>query len=357
MIWILGEIKFIYSEQDSNYTPSVTLLISAYNESSIIKKKIENSLALKYPSKKLDIVVVSDGSTDDTEKIVNEFDNKNVSLHKISKRVGKTEAQNRGVKISSAEIIVFSDANAMYEPDAVLHLIKHFSDNSVGCVSGQLSYAERSSAKSTADFEKDYWHIEQWMKLAESKLSVLTGANGSIYAVRRELYVKLDADIISDFIEPLLVVLNGKRFIYEPLAISLELSSKNLLNEFKRKRRIVKRSIYGLWQHKRILNPARTGFLSIALISHKVLRWLTPIFVIIITGTSGLLMESFFYSIIFLSIVSLFSLGILGLLLPNKMLPNFLGSLAYLIAIFVADFFALLEFFFGRVETHWTPER
>lgn len=353
----MGEFKFVYSEQGSNYTPTVTLLISAYNESFIIKKKIENSLALEYPSKKLDIVVVSDGSTDDTEKIVKQFENKNVSLHKISKRVGKTEAQNRGVKKSRGEIIVFSDANAMYEPDAILHLVKHFSDDSVGCVSGRLSYAERSSAKSTAEFEIDYWHIEQWMKSAESKLSILTGANGSIYAVRRESYVKLGADIISDFIEPLLVVLNGKRFLYEPLAVSLESSSKNLWNEFKRKRRIVKRSIHGLLKHKNILNPASIGFLSIALISHKVLRWLTPIFIIILAVSSGLLMNSFFYSIIFLSIIAIFMVGIVGLLLPNKILPVFLGSLAYLIAILVADLFALLESFFGRVDTHWTPER
>ena len=357
LIWLLGEIKFIYSEPESNYKPSVTLLIAAYNESAIIKKKIENSLALDYPSEKLDIVVVSDGSTDDTEKVVNEFNLNNVSLHKISKRVGKTEAQNRGVKKSRGEIIVFSDANAMYEPDAILQLVKHFIDDSVGCVSGKLSYAESSSVKTTAEFEKDYWQIEQWMKSAESKLSILTGANGSIYAVRRESYVKLNADIISDFIEPLLVVLNGKKFLYEPLAVSLESSSKNLWNEFKRKRRIVKRSIHGLLQNKRLLNPARVGFLSIALISHKVLRWLTPIFVIFLVISSSLLMNSFFYSITFYSIVVLFSLGIVGILLPSKLLPNFIGSLAYLVAILVADLLALLETIFGRVETYWTPKR
>lgn len=357
LIWLFSTFKVIYSQFDLNFQPKVTLLISAFNESGVIKDKIENSLALNYPTAKLEILVVSDGSTDDTESIVKNFIDKNVLLHITSKRVGKTEAQNQGVDISHGKIIVFSDANAIYEPDALIHLVKHFSDETVGCVSGMLSYTGGSSVKTTAEYEKDYWQIEQWMKSAESKLNILTGANGSIYAVRRESYVKLNEDIISDFIEPLLIAENGEKFIYEPLAVSQETSSKNLWDEFKRKRRIVKRSLYGLFQHKQLLNPANVGFLSIALLSHKVLRWFTPIFVIILVVSSSFLVNTLFYWLIFNSLLAFFCLGIIGILLPNKMLPNFIGSLSYLIAILGADLLALVESLFGKVETYWTPKR
>lgn len=256
---------------------SVSLVIAAYNEEGVLARKIENALALDYSPERLEIIVASDGSTDRTDQIAKSFATKGVVLHSFP-RTGKTGVQNEVVKIAKGEILVFSDANAFYHPDAIRKLVRNFADPQVACVSGQLVYTADGEAAGSC--ERSYWSYEKFMKSRESALSSIIGANGSIYAVRRSDYVEIDKDLISDFVEPLALVLRGKRVLYEPEAISVEAASTTFGVEFRRKVRILTRSITGLLHMRALLNPLRYGIFSFQLLMHKLLRFLTPMFLI-----------------------------------------------------------------------------
>lgn len=256
--------------------PTVSLIISAYNEESVIEEKIENSLRLSYPKEKLEIRVASDGSDDRTDELVRRYADRGVALVSFP-RTGKTGMQNRMAETSAGEILVFSDANAMYEPDAIRNLVRNFADPAVGGVCGQLDYV--TAGQSAGDSESAYWRYEKFMKRRESALSSVVGANGSIYAIRRCAYVPIAEDLISDLVEPLAVVRNGYRFVYEPEALSVEeATSTSYEAEFRRKVRILTRSIRGLLAMRALLNPFRFGVFSLQLLMHKALRFVSPLF-------------------------------------------------------------------------------
>jgi len=180
--------------------PHVSLIIAAFNEEAVLAGKLENSLALDYPSERLEMIVASDGSTDRTDSIAESFQDRGVTLLRLS-RTGKTGVQNEAARIARGDILVFSDANASYRTDAIRKLVRNFADPEVACVCGQLVYEGNSEGAGSG--EGVYWAYENFMKRRESDLSSLIGANGSIYAVRRGDYVELDGDLISDFVEPL----------------------------------------------------------------------------------------------------------------------------------------------------------
>ena len=279
MLVLLGFLRRSESLKKGNNIPKVTLIITAHNEGKIIRQKIENSLSLDYPKEKLEIIVASDGSTDDTDEIVAEYENWGVKLEPLVERRGKTAAQNGAVSKSSGEVIVFSDANAMYARDAIKKLVRNFDDKRVGCVCGELKYTN-SSESVAGKGENLYWKYEKFLKRKENQISSLLGVTGSIYAVRRALYVPLEEYIISDFVGPLKIVRNRHKAVYEPEAISFEKASADMKTEFERKTRIVTRSIRGLFNERELLNPFKYGIFSIQLISHKLLRWTVPLFLI-----------------------------------------------------------------------------
>ena len=255
--------------------PSVCLIIAAYNEEACIARKIENAIALDYPRERLEIVVASDGSTDRTSQIAQSFRERGVLVRNFP-RIGKTGLQNQVAKSARAEILVFSDANAMYRPDAIRKLVRNFADPSVACVCGQLVYVV--AGENAGESEHSYWNYEKFMKRRESDLSSLIGANGSIYAVRRTDYVEIDNDLISDLVEPLALVRQGKRVVYEPEAVSVEEASTTYSVEFRRKVRILTRSIKGLLHMRALFNPFRYGIFSFQLCMHKLMRYLVPLF-------------------------------------------------------------------------------
>ena len=264
--------------------PRVTLIIAAYNEEKNIAAKLENSLMLDYPEDKLEIIVASDGSADGTNRIVEEFRSRGVQLAAFP-RTGKTGCQNRVVRMASGEILVFSDANAVYDRAAIRMLVRNFADPVIGGVCGQLHYQVDGGGAGVS--EDTYWKYEKFIKSCESNLSSVLGANGSIYAVRKSEYVELPEDMISDLVEPLAVVRNGHRFVYEFEAISTEESSTSYGGEFRRKVRILTRSIRGLLYMKALLNPFKYGVFALQLIMHKLMRFLTPLF--LVSGAVALL--------------------------------------------------------------------
>lgn len=268
--------------------PSVALVIAAYNEEGVIGEKIENSLELDYPDDRLEIVVFSDASTDGTDEIVRSYADRGVSLLRIEGRVGKTECQNRAVEVTDGEVIVFSDANSMYEPDAIRRLVAGF-DEGVGCVAGELQYRDSSEVEG----ESIYWRYESKIKQLESAFHSTVTGNGSIYAVHRSSYVPLPEDAISDFAEPLAIVDEGGRIKYEPDAVAWEDTGTSVGEELGRRSRIVTRSWHTVASYGHLLNPLAYPIFSFQLWSHKVLRWLTPVFLAaILVSTVGLAVTS-----------------------------------------------------------------
>lgn len=265
-------------------TPTVALVIAAYNEEEIIAEKIENSLDLDYPRDSLEIIVFSDASSDRTDEIVRSYADQGVRLKRIEGRVGKTQCQNQVVETVNADIIVFSDANSMYESNAINNLVEGFSD-SVGCVVGELRYRQTNGTEG----ESVYWRYEQLIKKLESKVGSLVTGNGSIYAVQKESYVPLTSEMISDFAEPLAIVSNGEAVKYAPHAIAWENTGSSTQSELSRRIRITTRCWNTVVNYLHLLNPVNYPLFSYQLLSHKLLRWLSPIFLILI-GISNLVL-------------------------------------------------------------------
>lgn len=267
--------------KDDDFLPEVSLLIAAYNEEGTIAEKIRNSLELDYPKDKMEIVIVSDGSNDRTDEIVKSFESSGIRLFRVEGRVGKTEARNQAVLAMRHEIIVFSDATAVYEKDAIRKLVRNFADKSVGMVSGNLTYFEKGQS-SMGPATKLYWNYEKAIKKAQSKLYTLTGAVGCINAFRRKLYHVLPPNIIEDFTEPLMIVAQNYRIVYEEEAVSYERTTQKPSQEFKMRVRVIRGGMKGFIYAFRRLDFREHRFVLFQLFGHKVLRWLMPVFLILL---------------------------------------------------------------------------
>jgi len=253
--------------------PSVSFIISAYNEAAVIGAKLANALALDYPEELLEIVVVSDASTDGTDDIAASFAPR-VRLLRQDARRGKTAGLNRAVPLLHGEIAVFSDANAMYEPDAIRKLVRNFADPSVGCVTGEARY--QAGGRAVAEVgERAYWDYEIQIKRLETQVGSMVGGDGAIYAIRRALWQTLPENAINDFLNPLQIVAAGWRAVYEPEAICHEDTAGHVRMEYKRRVRIVSRSWRAVFHTPAVLNPFRDPLFAWSLVSHKLLRWLS----------------------------------------------------------------------------------
>ncbi|MFC1735804.1 glycosyltransferase family 2 protein, partial [Candidatus Hydrogenedentota bacterium] len=222
--------------------PSVSFVIAAHNEEDVIRDKLENTLALDYPVDKLEVYIASDGSRDATCSIAREYASRNVKLLDQKERTGKTGALNNVIAHLSGDIVVMSDANSVYEPDAVRMLVRNFADSRVGCVCGELRY--RNPEETAAGHgEGAYWRYEVAIKKMESAMGCLLGANGGIFAYRRELREPVPELMANDFVTPVKLALKGHRIVYDGDAVCYEDSSQTLGNEFKRHARIAARGI------------------------------------------------------------------------------------------------------------------
>ena len=357
LLWLLAAGRKMPEYAPLSEWPGVSLIIAAHNEEDVLHAKLENALAMDYPAERLDIIVVSDASTDGTDRIAAEFAERGVRLHRQEIRGGKTEAQNAGVRLARGQFVAFSDANSMYAPSALKRLLAPFADERIGCVCGELQYAnpdEQGAGKG----EGLYWRYEQFLKRRESLLSSALGANGAIYALRRELFVELRGDIISDFVAPLHAWRRGFRIAYEPTAIATESSSGRFGDEFRRRRRIVSRSLYGLWTEAGVLNPFAHFFFAFQMFSHKLLRWLVPVWLLVVLAINIPLVVSETYGILLALQVAFYGLATLGLLLPERLGRCWLFYVpAYFTATNWGTLLGLLSFLMGRRHRVWQPAR
>lgn len=253
---------------------NISLFIAAYNEEKVIKEKLNNSLALETANVNLEIIVASDGSNDATIAIVKKFENKysNIKLLDFKERQGKVNVINRGLQFCKGEIILLSDANAMYNRECLQKILPHFQNEKCGCVAGE----KRVKAMKT-DISKNeglYWKLESKIKQLEAKVKTVIGADGACYAIRKNLFCKLPKDTaVDDFLLSMKIVEQGYNIEYEPDAYSYEESGSSLKQELNRKIRIAAGNFYNLRYLKRFFAADLVSFMFV---SHKLLRWISP---------------------------------------------------------------------------------
>ena len=280
LLMVLDKLVKGASLNVADITPTVSLIVSCYNEADVVEQKIRNCKLLDYPQDQLEIIFVSDGSDDGTDELIKPYCNERIKLIRQEGRLGKTMGLNLALAEASGEIVVFSDANAMYKEDALKMLVRNFHDASVGYVVGAAIYRDDEDSAAGSS-ENIYWQYEIFIKKIESKLHSVVGGDGAIYAIRKSLYAPLDQEDINDFVNPLQIITKGYRGIFDAEAICYEQTAGDFDKEGKRKQRIVNRSFSGLMKNKTVLNPFKYGFYSLELLSHKLLRWLIPFFILI----------------------------------------------------------------------------
>jgi len=334
--------------------PSVALVITAYNEAECIGSRLANAFQTDYPPERFSVVVLSDASTDETDAIVGNWPQ--VALFRAPTRVGKSAALNALLPNIASEIIVFSDANSMYRPDAIRKLASHFHDESVGYVVGVQKYVSGHLPAEAS--ESLYWDRELSLKQLEASVSSVVGGDGAIYALRRSLFVPLHPNDVSDLRLPLEAVKRGYRGVFEPQAQCVERATSTFAGQYQRKVRIIHRSIRTLLRVPATLNPFRVGIFSYQLFAHKVLRWFSPIFLIgLIVSIITLAARGipFFQGFALLGIIFL----LVGLLyhVPTFRRFKIVYLPYYLIVMNTAALVALWSFAFGKDFATWVPDR
>jgi len=338
--------------------PTVTLLISAYNEHRVIAEKLANSLALDYPLDILEIIVISDCSDDGTDDIVRTFLARGVRLITQPARLGKSAGLNAGVSLASGEILVFSDANAIYRSDALRHLVKHFSDPKVGYVVGNARYVDRDGITASAESEGLYWRLETWLKEKESDFGSVVGGDGAIYAIRSMLFIPLEATDINDFLNPLQIIARGYRGRYEASAICHEEAGNSFEKEFRRKVRIISRSLNALVRAPQVLLPWIQPRHWLALVSHKLLRWLGPVFLVGMFLTSVLLWHLRFCRTVSILQIIFYILAVAAWALGrHRAISKFFYVPYYFCLMNLASVLGLMKFFRGSLSPIWETVR
>jgi cellulose synthase/poly-beta-1,6-N-acetylglucosamine synthase-like glycosyltransferase len=353
LLWLMVRLRGARLVRTGVIEPRVTLVISAYNEAAVIRQKIENVLALDYPAHLLEVVVISDASSDGTDEIVREYADRGVRLARQEERRGKTAGLNQVVPGVAGEIVVFSDANAMYTPEALRMLVRNFADAAVGCVTGEARYVEGSQTAADAG-ERAYWSYEIQVKRLETAVGSMVGGDGAIYAIRRHLWRTLPENAINDFLNPLQIVAAGWRVVYEPLAVCFEETAGGVRTEYRRRVRIVSRSWRALFEAPGVLNPFKVGFFAVSVVSHKVLRWFTGVFAMTLVVSFAALL--WFETPVRPRVAAVVGGAALLALLhpPVRRLVRFGG---YFAAITLASAVGLLKGSVGRVSGTWTTPR
>ena len=352
--------RLVYKPESTLYSftelPSVTLIIAAYNEGSIIRKKIENTLLLSYPLNKLNYIVVTDGSTDNSAVIVAEYP-QIILLHREG-RTGKINAVHRAMQQVNTEIVIFTDANTFLNQDALINISRHYKNQLVGAVAGEKRVWIDQKSDATAG-EGIYWKYESKLKKWDSDLNSVVGAAGELFSIRTSLYEPVEKDtLLDDFIISMRIAAKGFKIVYEPEAFAMETSSENIKEELKRKVRIAAGGIQSILRLKELLNFFRYPMLSFQYISHRVLRWTVIPFLIIFVFALNILIiirgSSVLYLIFFSGQIIFYMAAALGWLLEKRQLRNkFLFIPYYFVLMNYAVLAGIKRFYTGAQQVTW----
>lgn len=318
--------------------PTLTLVIAAYNEESIIEEKIANTLQLAYPAGKLSLLFVTDGSSDRTPDLVAKYPQ--IKLMHTPVRSGKILAMHRAMDEVNTEVVVFTDANTFLNTDALLLIARHYADPKVGAVSGEKRVMQDALSDATAG-EGFYWKYESALKTWDSELYSVVGAAGELFSVRRSLYRAVQPDtILDDFMISMQIAEKGYRIVYEPDAYASELSSENIKEELKRKVRIAAGGIQSILRLQKLLNPFHDPLLSFQYISHRVLRWtVTPFLMILALVLNAVLVArsgGVVYQLLLAGQVLFYGLALAGWVLERRKIK--------VKALFVPYYFCMMNY-------------
>ncbi len=357
-VWGIEPVGRLGEGQDEDL-PYVSVTVPAYNEDAQIASTIESLLNLDYPRDRLQILIVSDGSTDRTDEIVHSYADRGVELLRVNERRGKTHAESVAAKVLTGEFIVNTDASIRLDPGAIRALIPHFQDPTVGLASGRdVSLGEVE--KQAGAGESSYVGFEMRLRALETRFGGIVGASGSLYAVRRELHgVDLPEGLSRDFAAALVSIKCGYRAVSVDEAICAVPVTSSLRREYARKVRTITRGMVTLWYMRGILNPLRYGRFAWMLFSHKVCRWLISVAVVL--GGLGLVLLSPRHPVAAVFTgggVGLVALGLIGWRWPqNRPMPRWISMPSFALITTTAVLHAWLRAMQGSQDPIWEPTR
>lgn len=356
IIWLLCSF-FPLIIQRKEIIPTISIIIPAYNEEKNISEKISNSLALDYPKDKIEILVGSDGSSDNTVGIARKFTQEGIRVYEFNENRGKTAVQNALVKKATGEILVFTDTASFFPPSAVAKIVSNFADDRIGCVAGKLRFVNTDSNLTTQS-QGLYWRYEVKIRELESKIGSVIGVDGPLYAIKREYYVPLGNNLISDLISPLLVLEQRKKIILEPEAIVDEEPTIKAGQEFNTRRRITLRGLIGITTYSRLLNPFKNPLLAFQLLFHKVLRWFVGPFVLLNILSCIILSNLIFFRIMLLLYLCFISVAFFGMFTERAGIrARFLQIPYYFTLVNLAATMGIIDFLRKKQAISWTPVR
>lgn len=306
------------------FEPAVTLVIPCYNEAAVLDEKIANCRSLQYPAGKLTLIFITDGSTDQSVTIIEKYPE--ILLLHLPERKGKTAAENRAMTFVHTPIVIFSDANAILNPEAIRQMVIHFADERTGCVAGEKKIAVQRTANAGTAGEGIYWRYESWLKKLDSQCNSAVGAAGELVAFRTALYRPLPEDtILDDFMQSMQIAAAGYRIAYEPKASATEKASANVQEELKRKIRIATGSWQAMKRLRSILHWQKTPALCFQYFSHRILRWAVTPFLLIVLLLLNLFLwieGNRLYELLFYLQVCFYLAAWMGYLLRNRKLSQ-----------------------------------
>ena len=340
----------------ADVTPPITVIIAARDEVQAIGAKLDNLRSLDYPPDRLEVIVVSDGSTDGTDTIVSRMDDPRIRLLAVP-RLGKADALNAGIREARGDILVFSDANSLYAQSALRALVRPFADPTVGGVAGDQRYTSAARG-GTSDGERRYWDFDRALKRAESASGNTISATGAIYAIRRALAEPVVRGVTDDFFVSTGVIAKGYRLVFAEDARAFEPVASSGRGEFGRKVRVITRGLRGVLVRRSLLNPRRHGFYALQLLSHKVLRRLAamPLLVLAIAG-AVLWRHGAPYRFATLAQLLFYGCGAVGLAVGPTGRRTPFGIAAYFCLVNVASLVAVVNLLRGRRIEQWQPDR
>jgi len=345
-----------------NECPTLSVILSVWNEADVIETKLTNMLALDYPADRVEFLIGSDYSTDGTDTILSGFRDPRMRFVSRPERRGKMSMLNDLVAMAKNEILVFSDARQIFAADALRQLAGNFADPEVGCVSGELEFLPEKTG-STAHGVNLYWGYEKWIRACESRLHSMLGATGAIYAIRRSIYTPLPGSIIlDDMFIPLHIIRQGFRAVYDTSAKAYDRVAHDPGEEFRRKVRTLAGNyqIFGVFPG--MFNPLKSP-IAFQLFSHKLLRLVVPFLLILLLATNVLLLDRAFYLVVFLMQIMFYLLALIESLAKDKnyVILNRLRKAGYIPYVFcLLNYAALVGFWFfvtGRQSVTWDKAR
>lgn len=346
----------IKTHHEDSELPAVSVLIPAFNESKHIESTILNKLSQQYPSNKIQVIVISDESEDGTDEIVQKIAvlDERVRLIRQSPRQGKTAGLNLAMPHTTGDIVIFSDANSHYADDTIAKLVQNFTDPSVGYVTGKMIYVE-SDGTVAGDGCSAYMRYENHIRELETQVESIVGVDGGVDAIRKELYQPMNADQLPDFVLPLKVITQGKRVIYCADALLQEETLSDSNSEFKMRVRVSLRALWAMWDMQHLFNPNKYGIFTLQLISHKLLRYLAFIPLIIAFISNGFISShNAFYALTFW--VQILFYGAAAFVALNEGTNNKILRLThYFCLINIAAAMAFIRFIKGEKIVLWKP--